>query len=279
MAIMICSCKKPCDCGELTFNEEVGKWLTINDQKIYDGNCESKYDDGSLKERKAFKVGEPFGTWTVFYSDGNPMFQEIYQGGDLYESKEFDGDGHLLKIMRTPLPDKYSMVRQWYDNGQAKYIYVNSHFSNQLLADTLIGWFKDGTKAFEFVSNGETPMEQFPGIKNPIDFKNCLNYPEYLDNAKGMAYYQNGDWMVQAFFENEKIINYNGQEVSVKLVSKHELFTKDNPFINKIVLFNGNDLKIFGEYRTIEEAISSYEDYWNKQKAFIEEENYEIVSD
>jgi hypothetical protein len=121
--VILQSCGGPdCDCEELQYNEEKGKWMTLETTDnpvsvIFNGTCETEYDDGTIWKHKEFKYGDRTGRWFGNYENGEIEYEWIYTNGILVEKREWTEKGILTYEKVNDHKKKLISESEWYENG------------------------------------------------------------------------------------------------------------------------------------------------------------------
>ena len=93
--------KAACDCNEVQFNSDKGLWMTVNDNKMYDGDCISYWDNKNKKSACTFKKGV-IRTEKGWYENGKRCFDIIYdENGNEKTKKEWNEKGVDMDVIRA----------------------------------------------------------------------------------------------------------------------------------------------------------------------------------
>ena len=152
--VILQSCGGPdCDCEEIEFNKKQNKWMTIETSDnpvsvIFDGLCESTYDDGSIKKAIEFKIGLHTGDWFENYPDGKIKFEKKFINGYITEVRKWS-ENNTLVFEELYNQNGDSEPKRYYFTEFDSYIYTAK-------GETISKkeWFDNGMKSYELDSTG-----------------------------------------------------------------------------------------------------------------------------
>lgn len=220
--------RKDAFCCRFSVEKDELTFFKHNKDLYKEGPYISFYENGKLREKGSYKLGEKNGVWTNWYEKGQKMSEELYKSGLLFKSKNWYENGpkksekHFFNgVFAVPdcktyrylfriwdrfemsecqgLPDGDGFETMWYENGKLKEL----------------GYYKAGKKYSAWrtwYENGKLSSETiFDSNNNELVYKEwhesgmLMLKGTYKDNKRNGAWtnwFENGQIKEDTFYKN-----------------------------------------------------------------------------